>query len=153
MSTTPLGVLDLLPRSSGAGNADAVRNLVDLARQTERFGYHRYWFAEHHLNPGVLGASPAVSIALVGAATSTIRLGSAGVQLGHHQPLGIVEEFGLLDAAYPGPLDLGRGRSSGRQKPAPATNGSAVPAAVQAYAAKRGGGEHTVAKHADNGLL
>jgi alkanesulfonate monooxygenase SsuD/methylene tetrahydromethanopterin reductase-like flavin-dependent oxidoreductase (luciferase family) len=153
MSTTPLGVLDLIPRSSGDTTATAVRNLVDLAQQTERFGYHRYWFAEHHLNPGVLGASPAVSIALVGAATSTIRLGSAGVQLGHHQPLGIVEEFGLLDAAYPGRLDLGLGRSIGRQKPAPATNGSAVPAAVQAYAAKRGSGQHTVAKHADNGLL
>ncbi len=140
MSTTPHGVLDLIPRSSGADAATAVRNLVDLAQQAERFGYRRYWFAEHHLNPGVLGVSPAVSIGLVGAVTSTIRLGSAGVQLGHRQPLATVEEFGLLDAAYPGRLDLGLGRSIGRQKPAPAVNGSAVPAAVHAYAAKRGAG-------------
>jgi alkanesulfonate monooxygenase SsuD/methylene tetrahydromethanopterin reductase-like flavin-dependent oxidoreductase (luciferase family) len=153
MSTTSLGVLDLIPRSSGADAAAAVRNLVDLAQQAERFGYRRYWFAEHHLNPGVLGVSPAVAIGLVGSATSTIRLGSAGVQLGHRQPLATVEEFGLLDAAYPGRLDLGLGRSIGRLKPAPAANGSAVPAAVQAYAAKRGTGEHTVEQRADNGLL
>ncbi|GIF21808.1 alkanesulfonate monooxygenase SsuD/methylene tetrahydromethanopterin reductase-like flavin-dependent oxidoreductase (luciferase family) [Actinoplanes tereljensis] len=150
MSTTPLSVLDLIPRSSGTGTAEAARNLIDLAQQTERFGYHRYWFAEHHLNPGVLGVSPAVSIALVGSATSTIRLGSAGVQLGHRQPLATVEEFGLLDAAYPGRLDLGVGRSIGRQKPA---DGSTVKAAVSAYTALRGGGEHDVEKRADNGLL
>jgi alkanesulfonate monooxygenase SsuD/methylene tetrahydromethanopterin reductase-like flavin-dependent oxidoreductase (luciferase family) len=153
MSTTSLGVLDLIPRSSGVSTATAIRNLVDLAQQVERFGYQRYWFAEHHLNPGVLGVSPAVSISLIAAATSTIRLGSAGVQLGHRQPLATVEEFGLLDAAYPGRLDLGLGRSIGRQKPAPATDGSPVPAAVQAYSAKRGGGAHTVEQRADNGLL
>ena len=149
MSTTPLSVLDLIPRSSGDDNATAVRNLIDLAQRTERFGYQRYWFAEHHLNPGVLGVSPSVSIALAGSATSTIRLGSAGVQLGHRQPLATVEEFGLLDAAYPGRLDLGLGRSIGRQKPAPGDVG----AAVQAYAAKRGTGAHTVEQRADNGLL
>ncbi len=146
MSTTPLSVLDLIPRSSGTTTADAIRNLVDLAQRAERFGYHRYWFAEHHLNPGVLGVSPAVSIALVGAATSTIRL----VQLGHRQPLATVEEFGLLDAAYPGRLDLGLGRSIGRQKP---ENEPAVKAAVSAYAAQRGSGQHTVEQRADNGLL
>ncbi len=91
MTTTPLGVLDLVPRSSGDSTGTAVLNAVDLARQTERFGYTRYWFAEHHLNPGVLGASPAVSIALAAAATSTIRLGSSGVQFGHRQPLATVE--------------------------------------------------------------
>ncbi|MET0425790.1 MAG: LLM class flavin-dependent oxidoreductase [Actinoplanes sp.] len=148
MSTTPLGVLDLIPRSSGDSAATAVRNLVDLAQQTERFGYHRYWFAEHHLNAGVLGVSPAVSIALVAGATSTIRLGSAGVQLGHHQPLAVVEEFGLLDAAYPGRLDLGLGRSIGRPKPADGVSG-----AVDAYVANRGGGAHAVEQRADNGLL
>ena len=149
MSATPLSVLDLIPRSSGDDNATALRNLIDLAQRTERFGYQRYWFAEHHLNPGVLGVSPSVSIALAGSATSTIRLGSAGVQLGHRQPLATVEEFGLLDAAYPGRLDLGLGRSIGRQKPAPGDVG----AAVQAYAAKRGTGAHTVEQRADNGLL
>ena len=78
MSHTPLAVLDLVPLSSGSAPAEALRNTVDLAQETERFGYQRYWFAEHHLNPGVLGVSPTVAIALVAGATSTIRLGSAG---------------------------------------------------------------------------
>src|SRR3954447_15167178 len=94
---TGLSVLDLLPRSSGTDNATAVRNTIDLAQQAERFGYRRYWFAEHHLSPGVIGSSPAIEIALVAAATSTIRLGSAGVQFGHRTPLATVEEFGLID--------------------------------------------------------
>lgn len=159
MSTTPLAVLDLIPRSSGEGTAAAVRNAIDLAQQAERFGYQRYWFAEHHLNPGVLGVSPAVSIALVAGVTSTIRVGSAGVQLGHRQPLATVEEFGLLDAVYPGRLDLGLGRSIGRQKPTPAPEGasdpqlSSVGAAASAYTAHRGGGAHTVEQRAGNGLL
>ncbi|GAA2551685.1 hypothetical protein GCM10010435_22330 [Winogradskya consettensis] len=112
----------------------AVHNVIDLAQRAERFGYQRYWFAEHHLNPGVLGASPAVSISLVADATSTIRLGSAGVQLGHRQPLATVEEFGLLDAAYPGRLDLGLGRSFGRQKEKPEAEAAAAGGvAVHAY--------------------
>ncbi|MBB2946920.1 alkanesulfonate monooxygenase SsuD/methylene tetrahydromethanopterin reductase-like flavin-dependent oxidoreductase (luciferase family) [Actinoplanes lutulentus] len=152
MTTTPLAVLDLIPLSSGDGPAEAVRNAIDLAQHTERLGYQRYWFAEHHLNPGVLGASPAVSIALVAGATSTIRVGSAGVQLGHRQPLAIVEEFGLLDAAYPGRLDLGLGRSIGRQKTAGDAEGGNAEA-VAAYLAKRGNGAHTVEETADNGLL
>ena len=110
----PLGVLDLVPVAAGSGAADAVRNTVDLARQAERLGYRRYWFAEHHLNPGVAGSSPPVLIALVAGATSTIRLGSGGVQSGHRTALSVVEEFGLIDALYPGRLDLGLGRSGGR---------------------------------------
>jgi len=110
----PLGVLDLVPISSGADPSSAVRNSIHLARAAESFGYSRYWFAEHHLNPGVAGTSPAVMIALTAAATSTIRLGSGGVQSGHRTALSIVEEFGLLDAAHPGRIDLGIGRSGGR---------------------------------------
>ncbi|MEU6197329.1 MsnO8 family LLM class oxidoreductase [Streptomyces sp. NPDC047061] len=114
MSDIPLGVLDLVPIPSGATAADALRNSVELARRTEEFGYARYWFAEHHLNPGVAGTSPAVVLALTAAATSTIRLGSGAVQLGHRTALSTVEEFGLLDAVHPGRLDLGLGRSGGR---------------------------------------
>ncbi|WP_217553402.1 MsnO8 family LLM class oxidoreductase [Streptomyces sp. GbtcB6] len=114
MSDIPLGVLDLVPVPSGATAADALRNSVELAQLTEEFGYARYWFAEHHLNPGVAGTSPAVVLALTAAATSTIRLGSGAVQLGHRTALSTVEEFGLLDALYPGRLDLGLGRSGGR---------------------------------------
>ncbi|MFI5586133.1 LLM class flavin-dependent oxidoreductase [Amycolatopsis sp. NPDC051758] len=111
MPEVPLSVLDLVPVSSGSDVGEAVRNTVDLAQQAERFGYHRYWFAEHHLNPGVAGASPPVLIALVAGATTRIRLGSAGVQLAHRTPLAVVEEFGLLEALHPGRLDLGLGRS------------------------------------------
>ncbi|MCW2621402.1 MAG: putative LuxAB-like Oxygenase [Frankiales bacterium] len=163
MSQTPLAVLDLIPVSAGSTVADGVRAAVDLAAQAERFGYARYWFAEHHLNPGVAGTSPAVVLALTAAATSTIRLGSAGVQFGHRQPLAAVEEFGLIDALFPGRLDLGIGRSITRPKPAevpeparelvtagaPAAGGNAV----AEYVAKGGGADHSSDQRADNGLL
>jgi alkanesulfonate monooxygenase SsuD/methylene tetrahydromethanopterin reductase-like flavin-dependent oxidoreductase (luciferase family) len=112
--TTPLTVLDLVPISSGSNATEALRNSIDLAQQAERLGYDRYWFAEHHLNPGVAGTSPAVVLALTAAATSTIRIGSGAVQMGHRTALSTVEEFGLIDALHPGRLDLGLGRSGGR---------------------------------------
>ena len=121
MPETPLGVLDLVPVSSGSTAADALRNSLDLARHAERLGYARYWFAEHHLNPGVAGTSPAVVLALTAAATSTIRLGSGAVQLGHRTALSTVEEFGLVDALHPGRLDLGLGRSGGGPSGPPST--------------------------------
>ena len=132
MANTPLTVLDLVPISSGSTASQALRNSIDLARQTERFGYARYWFAEHHLNPGVAGTSPAVVLALTAAATSTIRLGSGAVLLGHRTALSTVEEFGLLDALHPGRFDLGLGRSGGSRtlgdsrEPALVAAGSAV---------------------------
>ncbi|MEU2426437.1 LLM class flavin-dependent oxidoreductase [Streptomyces sp. NPDC007851] len=125
MSDIPLGILDLVPIPSGATAADALRNSIELAQRAEEFGYTRYWFAEHHLNPGVAGTSPAVVLALTAAATSTIRLGSGAVQLGHRTALSTVEEFGLVDALHPGRLDLGLGRSGGRP---PAAN--AAPSAT-----------------------
>jgi alkanesulfonate monooxygenase SsuD/methylene tetrahydromethanopterin reductase-like flavin-dependent oxidoreductase (luciferase family) len=126
LPATPLAVLDLVPVTSGGTAAQALRNSIDLARQAEQLGYTRYWFAEHHLNPGVAGTSPAVVLALTAAATSTIRIGSGAVQLGHRTALSTVEEFGLIDALHPGRLDLGLGRSSGRPAergggPAPAS--------------------------------
>lgn len=126
MTSTPLAILDLVPISSGSTAAHALRNSLDLACQAERAGYARYWFAEHHLNPGVAGTSPAVMIALTAAATSTIRLGSGAVQMGHRTALATVEEFGLIDAMYPGRLDLGLGRSGGRP-PGHAANGAGSP--------------------------
>jgi len=158
MAPTPLAVLDLIPVSAGSTSPEAVLNTVDLAQETERFGYQRYWFAEHHLNPGVIGVAPTVAIALVAGATSTIRLGSAGVQIGHRTPLSVVEEFGLINALYPGRLDLGIGRSIGRR--APAATGQEgerelVPAAAAAasFRAKSAGGAHSSEEHAENGLL
>jgi alkanesulfonate monooxygenase SsuD/methylene tetrahydromethanopterin reductase-like flavin-dependent oxidoreductase (luciferase family) len=142
MTNTPLAVLDLVPISSGSTAAQALRNSIDLAQQAERLGYARFWFAEHHLNPGVAGTSPAVVLALTAGATSTIRLGSGAVQMGHRTALSTVEEFGLLDTAYPGRFDLGLGRSGGRPREAKA------PALVG------GGAAATVVDgHTPNGLL
>jgi alkanesulfonate monooxygenase SsuD/methylene tetrahydromethanopterin reductase-like flavin-dependent oxidoreductase (luciferase family) len=117
--TMSLSVLDLAPVSAGSTVAQALRNTVDLARAAERAGYRRYWLAEHHLTPGVAGASPPLLIQAVAAATRTIRVGSGAVQTGHRTPLSVVEEFGILDALHPGRIDLGLGRSGGpRSAPA-----------------------------------
>ncbi|MGB8405319.1 MAG: LLM class flavin-dependent oxidoreductase [Mycobacterium sp.] len=132
--TTPLTVLDLVPISSGSSAPQALRNSIDLARRAEALGYARYWFAEHHLNPGVAGTSPAVLLALTAAETSTIRLGSGAVQMGHRTALSAVEEFGLLDARYPGRFDLGLGRSGGK----PREPKLPVPAATLSQAATNG---------------
>jgi len=129
MANTPLAVLDLVPISSGSNARQALTNSIDLAQQAERFGYARYWFAEHHLNPGVAGTSPAVVLALTAAATSRIRIGSGAVQMGHRTALSTVEEFGLVDALHPGRLDLGLGRSGGKPPQEPALVGA--PATTQ----------------------
>jgi alkanesulfonate monooxygenase SsuD/methylene tetrahydromethanopterin reductase-like flavin-dependent oxidoreductase (luciferase family) len=134
MATTPLAVLDLVPISSGSSAAEALRNSIDLAQAAERLGYARYWFAEHHLNPGVAGTSPAVVLALTAAATSTIRIGSGAVQMGHRTALSTVEEFGLIDALHPGRLDLGLGRSGGRPP-----GGAGGPGAAGSPPKSRGG--------------
>jgi alkanesulfonate monooxygenase SsuD/methylene tetrahydromethanopterin reductase-like flavin-dependent oxidoreductase (luciferase family) len=138
--TTPLAVLDLVPISSGSTATEALRNSVDLAQRAEALGYARYWFAEHHLNPGVAGTSPAVLLALTAAKTSTIRLGSGALQMGHRTALSSVEEFGLLDAAYPGRFDLGLGRSGGR------------PVAPSAPSPSGPSSQRVEAGHAPNGL-
>jgi len=140
MAGTPLAVLDLVPISAGSTAAQALRNSIDLAQHAERLGYARYWFAEHHLNPGVAGTSPAVVLALTAAATSTIRIGSGAVQMGHRTALSVVEEFGLIDALHPGRLDLGLGRSGGR--PAAASRGAAPPAGAVRAEAPRGWQQH-----------
>src|SRR4051812_21362181 len=128
MTAVPLSVLDLAPVASGQTPAKAVRNSVDLAQHAERLGYHRYWFAEHHLNPGVAGTDPAIMISLVASATSSIRGASGGGRLGHRPPLSVVEEFGLLDAAFPGRLDLGLGRPWGPPRRKPESEAASEPA-------------------------
>ncbi|MCW2603147.1 MAG: monooxygenase [Pseudonocardiales bacterium] len=117
MSAAPaaLSVLDLTPVPSGSSLSDAVRNTIDLAQHAEQAGYRRYWLAEHHLNPGVVGTAPAVLIGAVASATSTIRVGSGAVQSGHRTSLSIAEEFGLLSALHPDRIDLGLGRSGNRK--------------------------------------
>ncbi|MBB5874140.1 alkanesulfonate monooxygenase SsuD/methylene tetrahydromethanopterin reductase-like flavin-dependent oxidoreductase (luciferase family) [Allocatelliglobosispora scoriae] len=113
--TVPLCILDLSPVPAGGGVAAALRNSVDLARRAEEFGYHRYWVAEHHFAAGVASSHPALLIAQIAAATSHIRVGSGAVQTGHQTALSIAEQFGLLDALYPGRIDLGLGRSGQRR--------------------------------------
>jgi luciferase family oxidoreductase group 1 len=140
----PLSVLDLVPVVAGSDPSTALANAVDLAQRTEEFGYSRYWFAEHHLNPGVAGTSPALLIAMVAGATERIRLGSGGVQSGHRTALSVVEEFGLLDARHPGRIDLGIGRSGGR-------NFLRDRAAASTRA--EGSGRVNEARHTANGLL
>jgi alkanesulfonate monooxygenase SsuD/methylene tetrahydromethanopterin reductase-like flavin-dependent oxidoreductase (luciferase family) len=111
----PLSILDLAPISSGGSAAQAYRNTIDLAQRAEEFGYHRHWLAEHHFTPGVASSQPGLLIALVAAATQRIRVGSGAVQLGHQTALSVVEQFGLIDALYPGRIDLGLGRSGQRK--------------------------------------
>jgi alkanesulfonate monooxygenase SsuD/methylene tetrahydromethanopterin reductase-like flavin-dependent oxidoreductase (luciferase family) len=110
MSKVPLSVLDLAPISAGSDAATALRNTIDLAQHAEMWGYKRYWIAEHHF-VAVAGSSPAVLIGQIAAATRHIRVGSAAVQVGHTTASAVAESFGMLDAFYPGRVDMGLGRS------------------------------------------
>jgi luciferase family oxidoreductase group 1 len=112
-SGVPLSVLDLAPIVEGGTPAQSLRNSADLARHAERLGYHRFWVAEHHGIPGVASAATAVVIAHVAANTSTIRIGAGGIMLPNHAPLLIAEQFGTLEALFPGRIDLGLGRAPG----------------------------------------
>lgn len=109
----PLSVLDLSPIVEGGGPAESLANSADLARHAERLGYRRFWVAEHHGIPGVASAATAVVIAHVAHATSTIRVGAGGIMLPNHSPLVIAEQFGTLEALFPGRVDLGLGRAPG----------------------------------------
>ena len=109
-------VLDLAPIVEGGDAALAFRNTVDLAQQAERFGYYRYWLAEHHNMPGIASAATSVVIAHTAAATKTIRVGAGGVMLPNHAPLAIAEQFGTLEALHPGRIDLGLGRAPGSDR-------------------------------------
>jgi luciferase family oxidoreductase group 1 len=106
-------LLDLSPIPEGKTAADALAATVDLARSAERFGYHRFWLAEHHNMPGIASAATAVVIGQVAAATSTMRIGAGGIMLPNHAPLVIAEQFGTLATLFPGRIDLGLGRAPG----------------------------------------
>ncbi|MEO7166816.1 MAG: LLM class flavin-dependent oxidoreductase [Chthoniobacterales bacterium] len=106
-------LLDLSPVIEGGDAALAFRNTLDLARHAEDWGYHRYWLAEHHNLPGIASAATAVVIGHVAGGTKRIRVGAGGIMLPNHAPLVIAEQFGTLDALYPGRIDLGLGRAPG----------------------------------------
>ena len=108
-----LSVLDLVPVRSDQTSGDALAATVSLARTADELGYRRYWLAEHHNMPAVAATNPPVLIAMVAGATHRIRVGSGGVMLPNHAPLVVAEQFALLEAAYPGRIDLGIGRAPG----------------------------------------
>lgn len=109
----PVSLLDLSPILEGGDAADALRRSLDLARHAERFGYRRFWMAEHHGIRGVASSATAVALAHVAGGTRTIRVGSGGVMLPNHAPLVIAEQFGTLESLFPGRIDLGLGRAPG----------------------------------------
>ncbi len=109
----PLSVLDLSPVPSGTLASAALHRTVQLARAAERFGYHRYWLAEHHNVPSVASSAPEVLIAAVAGATTTLRVGAGGIMLPNHAPLKVAETFRVLAALHPGRIDLGLGRAPG----------------------------------------
>jgi luciferase family oxidoreductase group 1 len=108
-----VSVLDLAPVPAGATPAEALKRSLDLAQHVERWGYHRFWLAEHHNMPGIASAATAVVIGHVAAGTRTIRVGAGGIMLPNHAPMIIAEQFGTLETLFPGRIDLGLGRAPG----------------------------------------
>jgi luciferase family oxidoreductase group 1 len=108
-----LSILDLAFVPEGATPADALRNSRDLAQHGEKWGYHRFWLAEHHNMPGIASAATSVAIGFVAGGTSKIRVGAGGIMLPNHSPMAIAEQFGTLESLFPGRIDLGLGRAPG----------------------------------------
>jgi len=109
----PLSILDLSPVSAGSTAAQALRNSLDLARLADDLGFARYWVAEHHNLPAIASSAPDIMIGQIAAVTKRMRIGSGGVMLPNHAPLVIAERFKLLEALFPGRIDLGLGRAPG----------------------------------------
>lgn len=148
----PYSVLDLSPITEGHTASDALRNSLDLAQHVERWGYTRYWLAEHHNMIGIASSATAVVIGHIAGGTSTMRVGAGGIMLPNHAPLVVAEQFGTLDALYPGRIDLGLGRAPGTDqvtaralRRGPANNGEDFPdrvAELRAYLQRPEEGEH-----------
>ncbi|CAM4161420.1 LLM class flavin-dependent oxidoreductase [Paenibacillus alkaliterrae] len=109
----PFSVLDVSPIVEGGSVTESLGNTLDLARHAEKWGYNRYWLAEHHNAPSIASSATSIVIAHVAAGTSTIRVGSGGIMLPNHAPLVIAEQFGTLESLFPGRIDLGLGRAPG----------------------------------------
>lgn len=110
---TPISILDLTRVGQGRSAREALDNARDLAAHAERWGYRRFWLAEHHNMPGIASAATALAISHVAAGTTSIRVGSGGIMLPNHAPLIVAEQFGTLAQLYPGRIDLGLGRAPG----------------------------------------
>jgi luciferase family oxidoreductase group 1 len=109
----PFSILDLAPITEGSTASESFRNSLDLAQHGERWGYNRFWLAEHHGMPGIASAATSVLMGYVANGTSTIRIGAGGIMLPNHSPLVIAEQFGTLESLFPGRIDLGLGRAPG----------------------------------------
>jgi luciferase family oxidoreductase group 1 len=109
----PLSVLDLSPVTTAVSGAQALHNSLDLARLADRLGYTRYWVAEHHNLPAIASSAPEIMIGQIAAVTGRIRVGAGGVMLPNHAPLMVAERFKVLEALFPGRIDLGLGRAPG----------------------------------------
>src|SRR5262245_26632275 len=109
----PLSVLDLSPIIAGSSGGVALRNSIDLAKLTDRLGFMRYWVAEHHNLASVASTAPEIMIGQIAAATTRMRVGAGGVMLSNHAPLVVAERFKVLEALFPGRIDLGLGRAPG----------------------------------------
>jgi luciferase family oxidoreductase group 1 len=138
LKRTLFSVLDLAPVKVDSTIAESFRNTLDLAQHVERWGYKRFWLAEHHNMSGIASAATAVLIGYVAGGTSTLRVGSGGVMLPNHAPLVIAEQFGTLETLYPGRIDLGLGRAPGTDgltiralRRDPNWNGDEFPSMVQ----------------------
>ncbi|SDT71443.1 LLM class flavin-dependent oxidoreductase [Actinoplanes derwentensis] len=130
----PLSVLDLATVREGHGSADALRGTIEIARAADELGFARFWVAEHHNMPAVASTSPPVLISAVAAHTRDIRVGSGGVMLPNHMPFVVAEQFALLEALYPGRVDLGIGRAPGTdQATAAALRGVSPRLAVERF--------------------
>ena len=113
LSDVKFSTLDLVPVRADGNPAQSLRNSLDLAQHVEKFGYHRFWVAEHHNMDGIASSATSVLLGYLAGGTSTIRVGSGGVMLPNHAPLVIAEQFGTLESLYPGRIDLGLGRAPG----------------------------------------
>ena len=109
----PLSILDLVPVREGGTVREALAEVAEVARTAEEAGYRRFWIAEHHAMEGIAGGATSVVLAHVGHATRTIRIGAGGIMLPNHNPFVIAEQFGTLEALFPGRVDLGLGRAPG----------------------------------------
>ena len=112
----PVSILDLAPIAQGSTPLRALDNARELAQHAERWGYRRFWLAEHHNMPGIASAATALVISHVAAGTQTIRVGAGGIMLPNHSPLVIAEQFGTLETLFPGRIDLGLGRAPGTDR-------------------------------------
>ena len=119
MASIPMNILCQSPVSEGMTQRDAVRHTLTLAKDAEALGYHRFWVAEHHSDAALASASPEVLIAAIAAQTQRIKVGSGGVLLPYYKPFKVAEQFNLLEALFPGRIDLGLGRSGGSEHEAP----------------------------------